>query len=127
MTGKQTRRRFIAGAGAVTTTVAGCIEWQSTAPDPPPDVVVFNNTDTDVTATVTVTPEDKDEPLVSETVTIPTKEAAEYADALPSSGTFSFSVNVQNGPESQATRSIASETDSFQAIIESETVRFRIR
>lgn len=123
--GELTRRRFVTGV-VLTTTVAGCSGRRVTDSRAPPDVVVFNNTSTDKTASVTIGPKDGD-PFVSEQVSIKARGAAEYEDVLPPTGAFSLSVDVQDGPAGHGTRTLSSESESFQAIIESETVRFRVR
>lgn len=125
-----TRRQFIAGVTVITVTLAGCTNGQSTEPEAPPDVVVFNNTATEITVTVTVSSESEsetEESFVSQTVTIAARDAAEYEDALPSSGTFSISVNVHEGPSSNATHSLSSESVSLQAVVEDDTIEFRTR
>lgn len=124
-----TRRRIIVATGTVGATglISGCAEEQSQANTPLPDVVVFNDTSTETTATVAVSGEESDEPLVSESVSITAREAAEYPDVLPSSGTFTLAVDVQDGPAADATRSISAESASLQAIIRSESIQFRVR
>lgn len=123
-----TRRHFIVAMPVTATMLAGCTNRQSAETEVPPDVVVFNNTATEKTVAVTVSSESETaESVVSETVAIAARDAAEYEDALPASGTFSISVNVQDGLSASATRSLSSESASLQAVIEDDTIQFRIR
>lgn len=125
----RTRRHVVAvtGAGVATAMLPGCLGNRSRRSSSLPDVVVFNDTSEDATATVTVSPEGSDDPLVDDTPTIVAREAAEYPDALPSSGTFTLAVDARQGPTASATRSLAAESASLQAVIEPDAVRFRVR
>lgn len=120
----RTRRTFLATVATVgVSALAGC----GFLGGPPPDVVVFNETSAEQTVDVTVTDTNTGETVVSETTSIGGGSAAEYADALPASGTFELAVAVEGGESGSETWDVESEDDSLQAVVGDDGVTFRKR
>lgn len=124
-----TRRKIITvtGTGIVAGLLPGCSSEQSQEQRIPPDIVVFNDTSSETTASVTVASNGGEDTLISETVTITARQAAEYPDVLSSTGTFTLSIDVRDGPTASATRRVTTDAESFQAIIGTASIQFRIR
>jgi len=89
-----------------------------------PDLVVFNKQNTGITASIEVSNRSTEETVLSDSAEINSGSAAEFPDALPSSGKFTMTVETTDGLASTHEWSISSENQSMQVRVRSNSIEF---
>jgi len=105
---------------------AGCSGVVSTFTGPPPDLVVFNRTSDSIATTITVSEQANDKSVFSKQANIDSDEAAEYDDALPSSGQLSLQVETDGGLSGTHDWTVGSEDQSMQVRVKNDSMKFNV-
>lgn len=104
--------------------LSGCSAISEMVGGSPPDVVVFNRTDNSRTTSIEVSNRGNGETVLSDTTDIGSGSAAEYPDALATSGDYAMTVETNGGLSADHEWNVSSEDQSMQVQINTDSISF---